>query len=192
MIYELRSPKPSKIQKMFLNDGDHVNSGNPIARVDSYQEEMALIQLMSLKETTKAKLTSFTGAYFTSRLDRLKQIAGLRKGAVTSTGIDVDATKEKAADGTLIYDYLVPVRKSEYTAKLDLQRAEIERDQYQEMAKSASLHTSEIIRLIEIEERLINDRMEKLTIRAPVSGRCKLFVAPGATVSRGYLIASIS
>ena len=193
MVLQLKSPEATQVVSVAAADGASVGPGDLLMRLDDSRYQKYLAKLKEKEDTFRANLIHLSEAELANRRDILQKEAGSYKRQADELS-QAHTNLRDNFENLKVVDYYTFLQSLE--ALSDAQESELKSTvalaQLDVDADISKRFISRALEFISSEQAYVQNKVSRLSIKAPVSGRLKLFVSEHAPVRRGFVLAELT
>lgn len=194
MILQLKCPKDTQVIEVQIHDGDIVTKGQALLTLDSTEELRYVATLDETASKLMAHRELLSDDYVNARLDLMKSQI---KSYGQSYCLNVKSLAELELEfkgNTRSYLDVLKARKAQLTNPIDeaLLRSGVAHDQFTQDVDISRRFIAVAQSLVSAEKEYAARQIDRLSVKAPVDGRIKLFVNVHTPVKRGFILAEIT
>jgi multidrug efflux pump subunit AcrA (membrane-fusion protein) len=192
MRVQLKCPENTQVISVAVADQAMVRAGDLLMLLDDSRGQKFLAALKERNDDLNARLADVSEDAIGKRRDKLQGAYDHFTDEVTKTDIYVAEMKDRYATmSTIDLGTYQQALETLLTAKENRLQSTVSLPQLDADADIARRYINRALELISSERDYANHKIARLSIKAPISGRVRLFVGEHTPVKRGFVLAEI-
>lgn len=192
MRFQLKCPESTQVISVAVTDLTMVRAGDLLMSLDDSRGQKFLAVLKEREDTLNAHLASVSNEELAKRHHQLSVANDHFKNEVTSTDIYFDEMKDRLTMSTIDFGTYQQALETSLTAKEGQLQSSVSLSQLDVDLDIARRYIKRALELISSERDYANHKIARLSIKAPINGRARIFVGEHTPVKRGFVLAEIN
>jgi multidrug resistance efflux pump len=191
MPAQLKCSESTQVLNIVVANQAKVHAGDLLMTLDDSRWQKLLATLKEKQATLTAQLTLVSNDQIKKRGDFLDQASASFDEMLKEILNFHFAEKDAYSMGKIDWNQLMQAQQRQWTAEETQSQAAVNAEQLKRDADIARRYIERAIKFISTEQQYAQTRINRLSVKAPISGTISLFVGEHTPVRCGFVLAEI-